>query len=152
MKKIFRKSNIFSFLLGAVIFGGIVGVSAYTIFANDIGYTPKDSTWKVSNVSDAIDDLKNSCGQMTLIENNCSGRYEKTISVANIEGYENLTADNFVIVLTGINGDKVNDGEDVVSIAKTYNAETGTLTISKCKFFWGVGRTAWPIYSVYLLR
>ena len=63
MKKIFRKSNIFSFLLGAIIFGGIGVVSAYTIFANDIGYTPKDSTWKkangedITNVKDAIDEL-----------------------------------------------------------------------------------------------
>ena len=65
MKRIFRKSNIFSFLLGAIIFGGIVGVSAYTIFANDIGYTPKDKTWKksngedITNVKDAIDELYN---------------------------------------------------------------------------------------------
>ncbi len=57
------KSRIFAFILGAVIFGGIVGVSAYTIFANDIGYTPKDSTWKksngedITNVKDAIDEL-----------------------------------------------------------------------------------------------
>lgn len=63
MKKIFRKSNIFSFLLGAVIFGGIVGVSAYSVLANNIGYTPSDSTWKksngedITNVKDAIDEL-----------------------------------------------------------------------------------------------
>ena len=63
MKKIFKKSNIFSFLLGAIIFGGIVGVSAYTILATDIGYTPKDATWKksngedITNVNDAINEL-----------------------------------------------------------------------------------------------
>ena len=63
MKKIFRKSNIFSFLLGAILFGGIGVVSAYTILANNIGYTPKDTTWKktngedITNVKDAIDDL-----------------------------------------------------------------------------------------------
>jgi hypothetical protein len=56
MKKII-KNPIFTFILGALIFGGIVGVSAYTIFANDIGYTPKDSSWEVDNVKDAIDDL-----------------------------------------------------------------------------------------------
>ena len=56
MKRILKKSNIFSFLLGAVIFGSI-GVAASTIFANDIGYTPKDTTWEVDNVKDAIDDL-----------------------------------------------------------------------------------------------
>ena len=56
MKKIF-KSRIFTFILGAILFGGIGVVSAYTIFANDIGYTPKDTIWKVDNVKDAIDDL-----------------------------------------------------------------------------------------------
>ena len=57
MKKIFKKSNVFSFILGAIIFGGIVGVSAYTILASDIGYTPSDNSWQVNNVKDAIDEL-----------------------------------------------------------------------------------------------
>ena len=57
------KSRIFFLILGAVIFGGIVGVSAYSILASDIGYTPSDSTWKktngenITNVKDAIDEL-----------------------------------------------------------------------------------------------
>ena len=57
MKKIFKKSNIFSFLLGALIFGGITGVVAATILSKDVSYSPKDTTWKVDNVKDAIDDL-----------------------------------------------------------------------------------------------
>lgn len=56
MKKIF-KNPIFTFALGALVFGGIAGVSAYNIFANDIGYAPQDSTWNVNNVKGAIDDL-----------------------------------------------------------------------------------------------
>ena len=62
MKKVF-KSRIFAFILGALIFSGITAVSAYSIFANDIGYTPKDTTWKksngedITNVKDAIDEL-----------------------------------------------------------------------------------------------
>lgn len=57
MKKIFKKSNIFSFLLGALIFSGITGVVAATILAKDMSYSPKDTTWKVDNVKEAIDDL-----------------------------------------------------------------------------------------------
>ena len=74
MKKII-KNPIFTFILGAVIFGGIVGVSAYTIFANDIGYTPKDSTWKksngedITNVKDAIDELYNKANSKSNIIN-----------------------------------------------------------------------------------
>lgn len=56
MKKII-KNPILTFVLGALIFGGIGVVSAYTILASDIGYTPKDTTWEVDNVEDAIDDL-----------------------------------------------------------------------------------------------
>lgn len=50
-------------MLGAVIFGSVVGVSAYTLLAADISYTPKDETWKksngddITNVKDAIDEL-----------------------------------------------------------------------------------------------
>ena len=56
MKKIF-KSRVFAFVLGALLFGSIGVVSAYTILANDIGYTPSDTTWEVDNVKDAIDEL-----------------------------------------------------------------------------------------------
>ena len=56
MKRII-KNPLLTFILGALIFGSIGVVSAYTIFANDIGYTPKDTSWEVDNVKDAIDDL-----------------------------------------------------------------------------------------------
>ena len=56
MKKI-NRSHIYSFILGAIIFGS-VGVGA-TMVANSISYTPKDTSWNVDNVSDAIDDLYN---------------------------------------------------------------------------------------------
>ena len=63
MKKIL-KSRIFTFILGAIIFGFIGAVSAYSMFANDIEYTPKDTTWKkangesINNVKDALDELR----------------------------------------------------------------------------------------------
>ena len=62
MKKI-KKGYILSFVLGAILFSGITGVAAYTVLASDIGYTPKDTTWKtedgkdITNVQDAIDSL-----------------------------------------------------------------------------------------------
>ena len=51
------KSNIISFILGALIFGGIGAVFAYSIFANNVGFTPTDNTWNVNNVENAINDL-----------------------------------------------------------------------------------------------
>ena len=92
MKKIFKKSNIFSFLLGAIIFGGIVGVSAYTILATDIGYTPSDSTWKktngenITNVKDAIDELylktNNSMFEHNYVDFNLSKSSTATITLS----------------------------------------------------------------------
>ena len=56
-KKIIRK-GIFIFLIVGTIFGSIAGVTAYTISAKEIGYSPKDTSWKVNNVADAIESLK----------------------------------------------------------------------------------------------
>ena len=52
-----KKSNIFSFVLGAIIFGTISVVSAYALLSSDVSYTPEDEGWNVDNVQDAIDDL-----------------------------------------------------------------------------------------------
>ena len=51
------KKNILSFILGAIIFGSISVVSAYTLLASNTGYTPSDETWDVDNVKDALDNL-----------------------------------------------------------------------------------------------
>ena len=56
MRSIMR-NNILGFILGLTISGGI-GVVAYTVTADKIGFTPKDSSWKVNNVASAINDLK----------------------------------------------------------------------------------------------
>ena len=99
MKKII-KNPIFTFILGSLIFGGIVGVSAYTIFANDIGYTPKDSTWKksngedITNVSDAIDELYTkindnaSCEKWTEIENSTANSASYSVNSDTIKLYK----------------------------------------------------------------
>ena len=55
MKKVI-KNPLFTFILGILICG-TTGVLASTLMASNISYTPKDSTWKVNNVEDAIDDL-----------------------------------------------------------------------------------------------
>ena len=62
MKKIF-KSRILCFMLGVVSTIGITSVLAYSILANNVGYTPIDETWKkidgdnIENTQDAIDRL-----------------------------------------------------------------------------------------------
>ena len=57
------KKYILAFLLGAFIFGGIAGVTAYTIAANKVTYTPTDPAFKktdgsnILNTQEAIDEL-----------------------------------------------------------------------------------------------
>ena len=55
------KRIILAFLLGFIVAGSI-GVVAYNYSAKDIAYTPSDSSWNVTNVGDAIEDLKRNHG------------------------------------------------------------------------------------------
>lgn len=55
MKKIIKMEVIVSFLLGIVLYGGIVCAASY--YAKDVSYQSSDETWEVSNVNDAINDL-----------------------------------------------------------------------------------------------
>ena len=56
MKKVIN-SKIFIFLLG-VIMSSITLVIASNYMASDIAYTPKDSSWNVTNVGDAIEQIR----------------------------------------------------------------------------------------------
>ena len=62
MKKVL-KNPILTFILGSLIFGCIGIVSAFSLFAQDVGFTPHDTSWKkddgsdITNVKEAIDEL-----------------------------------------------------------------------------------------------
>ena len=51
------KRKVFSFILGAVIFGSISSVLAFSYFAYDSEYNTPDSSWDVSDVAGALDYL-----------------------------------------------------------------------------------------------
>ncbi|MBR1416354.1 MAG: hypothetical protein IJ572_00860 [Bacilli bacterium] len=55
------KNPIFTYILGVLSTIGITSVFAYSIFANDVGYNPKDEDWEVDNTGSAIDDLHETC-------------------------------------------------------------------------------------------
>ncbi|MBR1416347.1 MAG: hypothetical protein IJ572_00825 [Bacilli bacterium] len=55
MKRIF-KSRLLYFILGAVIFSS-VSTLAYSIISSNVGFTPRDNTWQVNDVKEALDDL-----------------------------------------------------------------------------------------------
>ena len=72
MIKLLKKFDIFSFILGIIISGGIVGASTYLFLANDVSYTPLDTTWKkfnneeITNVKEALDELHLKIDQLVL--------------------------------------------------------------------------------------
>ena len=51
------KIGIICFILGAIIFSGISGVTAYTIMANSIEFQSRNNNWNVNNVGDALNSL-----------------------------------------------------------------------------------------------
>ena len=59
-----KKSNVFSFILGAVIFGSIGVLATSSILASNISFEPTDTEWNVSTVQEAINDLYNRTGTM----------------------------------------------------------------------------------------
>ena len=83
--KEFIKSRIFTFILGAILFGSVGVVLAYTLFAQDIGFTPIDNTWEVNNVKSALDDLYNlkltEYGYLSKIWNSSSSSINYTYNV-----------------------------------------------------------------------
>ena len=96
MEKIL-KSRIFTFILGVIIFGSIGVVSASVLYqANEIGYTPKDSTWEVDNVKDAIDDLytKSNISSSNLIIN--KNEYVSSISFQPSDEYRYYILTNVI--------------------------------------------------------
>ena len=102
MKKII-KNPIFTFILGAILFGGTTGVLAATLLASNIEYTPKDKTWKVNNVKDAIDDLyqNNTIGKEEIILTNTTS-YQlptfETYSWASEDSAVTISSSNVVTV------------------------------------------------------
>lgn len=57
----FRRFVVFMVIL-CLIISGITGVASYTLAANQIAYTPKDTSWSIDNTQDAIDELRDTVG------------------------------------------------------------------------------------------
>ena len=65
---------------------GISSVLAYNYFASNISYIPSDKTWNVSNVSDALDDLKGKSKQHVILV--VGGDY--TVPFTGMSSYVNI--------------------------------------------------------------
>ncbi len=88
---------------------------------------------------------------MILIQADLSTRYDQTVTVDNIEGYNNLTMNDFLIVNKTLSYTSTCDGEEVYTMSKTYNSTTGTLEFGKQKSY-AQSWTFWNTYSLYWLK
>ena len=98
MKKIVKKINILSFILGAIIFGSISLVSAYTLFASSTDFTPTDANWDAENVQSAIDDLYLKCNKKLNVQK-YSFNDSYGVSIASRPVQITLEAGDYVIVV-----------------------------------------------------
>ena len=144
MKKIIQ-SKIFLVLICGILFTSI-GVYAASYYAKDVTYKKEDGTQ--ITVNDALDELYGNKIEKILIKENyeCnwananSGSYGQimthVIDVSEISGYENLSADNFIIEVVGVSGSCNAKTSAAKQTSKEYNPETGVLTLSNYGHVW----------------
>lgn len=78
-----------------------------------------------------------------------SSRYTNQINCTSINNYKRLTRDNFFIINRAMTYTKTNDKEDILTMSKGYNQETGVLSLGKQKSYGG-SWTFWNTYDVYV--
>jgi len=83
------------------------------------------------------------------IQENLSSRYVQTVSIANIDNYQRFTVDDFVIVNKQMTYTRNSDGEDIKTMSKFYNQETGVLTLGKQKSYTNTTDSRWTFWNVY---
>lgn len=88
---------------------------------------------------------------LVLVKTDLSSRYVQNISLSNIEGYENLTEDDIIIVNKYMSYANVNEGEGYYTMSKSYDKQTGNLTLGKLKSY-NVKWTFWNVYDLYIIR
>ena len=134
MKKVI-KSRIFLIIVLCIISCGIGVYAAVTYNATDVLYTSSDGT--SMTVNDALNDLYNENNNSIKVYYLGTGT---SYDLSNIDGYQNLTENNFIIEFVSMNdyvyvqkwnGVSVYSGSASVSLSKTYDSSTGKLTIGR---------------------
>ena len=140
--KSFVRNNLFGFLIGIILCSGIVyGVNLYK--SEDISYTPSDTSWDVSNVNEALNDLylktndsnnKNS-KQITLLGTGSGNGIN--FNVSSFQGYEEFTVDNFIVeiisnFITGYSwlSDSKKEANTSSPVIKVYDETNGIIKIT----------------------
>ena len=161
MKKLFKDNIkiILSFTFGFLLAAGI-GVCAYTISSSDVSYDNSSSGLTGDNVKDALDELYTTMSDTLSHANSIyylssvgvkTGNQTIDIKPYFPDDYNQLTADNFLLVGTGVNtvdtyGEKYNK---TYNWTKSYDADTGILTVSAYVGYGG--HKSYGQYNIYVV-
>ncbi len=81
------------------------------------------------------------------VAENVSSRYAQNINVSNMDNYKNFDLSKFVIVNKQMAWASGTDREDIPVMTKSYNKETGILSLGKQKGV--VNNQAWTFWNLY---
>ena len=134
------KKFILGAIVGILLCSGIVYAASY--YAKDVQYEPKDTSWEVSNVNEALNSLyenyklDNLGGNELHLVGSYNGLYNNktaTINLSTIPNYQNLEyGKNIIAVPTagyyhvGVSSQQWRNW----SFKAVYNNETGILTLT----------------------
>ena len=90
-----------------------------------------------------------------LLQGSLNSRYAQSVSATNMEQYENATLNQFLITITAFSYVEGSDGENIVTMSKSYNNSNGILSLGKQKSYTNDSGSRWTffnIYNVYFLK
>ena len=94
------KKNILLVLIGLIAGTTLTATAAYVYTARDIGYSPSDENWNVTNAGDALSSLKNDLNQISTDVNNYKS---EIIEALNNNGSELTNSSSMDEIVTSIN-------------------------------------------------
>lgn len=87
------------------------------------------------------------------LKTNLESRYVQTISLSHIEGYENFDVEDFIIVNKNMTWAHTYEAGDILYMSKTYNKQTGNLTLGQQKVASIHNRwTYWNTFDLYAIK
>ena len=127
------KKNIIFTIMGFILGITITAYATYVYTARDIGYTPTDTEWNVSNASDALSSLKTDLNNISIDVNNYKN---EIIEALNNNGGELNNNSSMEDIVTSINEIKTIDpssfninNQDYVTVgnaSSTYKVTTSS--------------------------
>ena len=97
------KKCVISFILGAVIFSCITARALYVYQANDIEYTPADTTWTVGNAGDALTSLKEDLNNVNTNVSEYKQQITEALADKGVEVNENSSMQDIASGITNMN-------------------------------------------------